>query len=114
MVYTVNKRTPAALIAASTPMSVHYKAQKFLWSTEERDVFPVFYRMNTRKGLTGVFQRHGFREEHFEYLDDCRSLTRWEIAFSAEILTAKLLRSIGLRYPENCLLGIYVREEIPS
>jgi ubiquinone/menaquinone biosynthesis C-methylase UbiE len=54
VVYTVNKWSPASVIAALTPMKVHNLAKRLLWNTEERDTFPVFYRMNTHQKLKGA------------------------------------------------------------
>jgi len=109
LVYTVYKYSPASVVAALTPMSVHHAVKRVLWGTEERDSFPVHYRMNTRSALLNVFQQQGFQLESFSYLDDCRSFARWPLAFNAEILTSKLLRAAGLRYPESCLLAVFVR-----
>ncbi len=110
VVYTVNKWSPSSVVAALTPMSVHHIVKRFLWSTEERDTFPVFYRMNTHRQLKSAFQRNGFKEERFEHLNDCRSVAKWRITFTAEILASKLCTVIKVPYPENCLLGVYVRQ----
>ena len=111
IVYTVAKFSPASLLAAATPLSIHHAAKRFLWDEEERDAFPVAYRMNTRRQLRQQFQRVGFREESFRYLDDCRSFGRWKPLAAMELATWRGLRSLGLRYPEGCLLGIYQRND---
>ena len=107
VVYTVWKWSPASIVAASTPMSVHHGAKHFLWGTEERDTFPVEYRMNTRGTLAHLFEEGGFREEHFSFLDDCRSSHRSKSLNTIELLVWRGLRRLNLRYPERCILASY-------
>jgi SAM-dependent methyltransferase len=109
IIYTVWKWAPASVVAAVTPMSVHHWAKKILWDTEERDTFPVVYGMNTRKRLNGLFKPHGFQEELFLHLDDCRSFQRWKATKTAELVARAALRSVGFGYPENCLLAVFRR-----
>ena len=59
--------------------------------------------------LQTVFAGAGFREVYFRYLDDCRTLARWKATLAAELTVWKALRSVGLHYPETCLLGVYER-----
>ena len=114
VVYTVAKFSPASMVAAVTPLRVHHLAKRLLWEGEERDTFPVVYRMNTRATLRAQFRAAGFREERFRYLDDCRSFARWKPLATAELVLWKGLSSIGMRYPEACLLGIYRRNGEPE
>ncbi len=109
VVYTVAKFSPVSVVSALTPLSMHHVAKRFLWGAEERDTFPVAYKMNTRHTLRTLFQGAGFAEEAFFYLDDCRSFGRWKVLAALELTLWKGLRRIGLRYPEACLLGIYVK-----
>ncbi len=48
VVYTVNRWSPLSMLAALTPHRLHYPLKRLLWGGEERDTFPVAYRMNTR------------------------------------------------------------------
>lgn len=109
IVYTVYRWSPAALAACLTPMAVHHRAKRFLWRSEERDTFPVAYRMNTRRQLARAFSEAGFREAYFAYLDDCRSFARFRRLLTAELWAWRTLRACGLHYPEMCLLGVYER-----
>jgi ubiquinone/menaquinone biosynthesis C-methylase UbiE len=113
VVYTVDRRAPITLISASTPMWFHHAAKRFLWNTREEDTFPVAYRMNTRSCLRKLFESAGFCEVHFRKLDDCRTFAKWKPALMAELLLWKTLRSVGLHYPETCLLGVYERLGTP-
>src|SRR5437762_7726551 len=107
IVYTVSKFSAASLIAAATPTWVHHVVKRYLWWSSERDNFPTFYRMNTRKELLKHFTRAGFSEEIFLYLNDCRSFQRWKWVMILELTTERVFRNLRLRYPELCLLGVY-------
>ena len=51
----------------------------------------------------------GFREQHFAYLDDCRTFHRVRLLHTMELLLWRLLSAADIHYPENCLLGVYTR-----
>jgi len=112
IVYTVSKWSPVTLVSAMTPIWVHHVVKRFLWNTDEKDTFPITYRMNTRKKLQRLFSPAGFHEEEFQYLDDCRSTLRWRMMNALELTIWKVLRSAHIRYPETCILGIY-RKDCP-
>jgi SAM-dependent methyltransferase len=107
VVYTVNKWAPATMVSAITPFWLHVAAKRVLWQTDERDTFPTAYRMNTRGQLKRLFAAGGFQEESFQYLDDCQSFGRFGLLSRLELLAWKGLRSIGLRYPESCILAVF-------
>jgi glycosyltransferase involved in cell wall biosynthesis len=109
VVYTVNRWAPIALASAITPFRFRVFLKRLLWRTEDKDSFPVTYRMNTRKTLARLFGDFGFREVHFAYLDDCRTFARFRLLHRFELGFWRLLRALGLRYPETCLLGTYER-----
>ncbi len=109
VVYTVNQWSPAAIAARVVPFRLHHPIKRVLWRSEERDTFPVAYRMNTRRRLARLFEAQGFREVHFAHLDDCRSLARFRPLHLLELRLWRLLKAAGRRHPENCLLGVYQR-----
>jgi 2-polyprenyl-3-methyl-5-hydroxy-6-metoxy-1,4-benzoquinol methylase len=109
VVYTVSKWSPASLLAAATPMAAHHWLKRLLWGVDPKDTFPTAYLMNTRATLQRQFLSAGFAEEQFHYLDDCRSFASWQVTAAMELWLWKMLRGLGLRYPELCLLGIYRR-----
>ena len=109
VVYTINRWSPVSLITWLAPFRLHHPIKRLLWQTEERDTFPVAYRMNTRSTLQQLFGRHGFREAHFAYLDDCRTLQRYRATLVLELGLWSCLQTFGITYPENCLLGVYER-----
>lgn len=109
VVYTVNRFSPVPLITSVVPFKLHHPAKRVLWGTEEKDTFPTHFRMNTRRRLLEVFQSAGFRESFFTYLDDCRTTSGFRSLQRLELALWRLARRIGWRYPENCLLGVYVK-----
>lgn len=114
IIYTVNRWSPVTLISSAVPFRLHHWIKKHLWNTEERDTFPTAYRMNTRNKLKCLLTSAGFEEEFFQYLDDCRSLSKWRITNAVELSLRTILDMIKLRYPEVCLLGVYMRAESHS
>jgi 2-polyprenyl-3-methyl-5-hydroxy-6-metoxy-1,4-benzoquinol methylase len=110
LIYTVNLWAPVSLAAKCVPFGLHHPIKKVLWRTEEKDTFPTYFRMNTRKRLAALMGAHGLRETGFQYLDDCRTLQRFPLTNRIELLTWRALRAVGLHYPETCLLGTYRRD----
>jgi 2-polyprenyl-3-methyl-5-hydroxy-6-metoxy-1,4-benzoquinol methylase len=114
VIYTVYKWSPVTIVSSLAPFWLHHVVKKRIWNTEEKDTFPTEYRMNTRRDLRRIMGAAGFEEERFSYLDDCRSFARWKLTNLMELVGWKVLRSIGLHYPEVCLLGIYRRSRPAS
>lgn len=107
IVYTVGKWSPVSILARATPTFVHRIAKRALWQTEDRDTFPVHYRMNTHRQLKGLFETAGFVEESFAYLDDCRVFQRWKFLNYLELSARRLLHMMNFKYPESCILAVY-------
>lgn len=107
VIYTPNKWAPVSVLAALVPNHLHYRIKRVFWGGEERDTFPTAFRMNTRDTLSRYFQAQGLQEVYFAYLDDCRTLGGFRALNYLELTAQRALRSVGLRYPENCLLGVY-------
>jgi 2-polyprenyl-3-methyl-5-hydroxy-6-metoxy-1,4-benzoquinol methylase len=111
VLYTVNKWAPVSALSWLVPFALHHRIKSLLWGTMEKDTFPVEYRMNTRSTLRALMGNAGFRERHFEYLDDCRTLAQFRWGSRAELVLWKLLNSVGMHYPETCLLAVYQRSD---
>jgi SAM-dependent methyltransferase len=110
VIYTVNRWSPVPIASRVIPFGLHYPIKRRLWgggNEDEKDTFPVVYKMNTRRHLRRHLEAHGFREESFTHLDDCRTLSRFRAGLWLELSTRRALRALGLTYPENCLLGVY-------
>lgn len=109
VVHTVSKWSPVSLLAAMTPTWVHARVKRAAWNTPSEDTFPTVFRMNTRRDLDRVFGKHGFFEEDFMRLNDTRTLAGWRVTALAELLVERVLRFLGIPYPERCILGVYRR-----
>jgi SAM-dependent methyltransferase len=107
IVLTVNRWSPISIASRLLPFALHHPIKRLFWGGEERDTFPVQYRMNTRAALRGVFQRRGFREIAFAYLDDLSTFGQFKRLGSWELAVWSRFAQAGIVYPENCLLGIY-------
>lgn len=109
VVYTPNKWAPVSLIAALVPNQLHHTFKRLVWDAQARDTFPTAFKLNTRPALRHHFAANGMSETYFAYLDDCRTSSGFAALNYVELSVQKLLRSIGVRYPENCLLGVYAK-----
>lgn len=109
LIYTVNRWSPVPLITSLVPFSLHQPIKRVLWRTEKKDTFPTAFRMNTRAALRRIFERGGFDERGFWHLDDCRAFARFRPTAFLELSLWRALKSVGLHYPETCLLGVYQR-----
>jgi 2-polyprenyl-3-methyl-5-hydroxy-6-metoxy-1,4-benzoquinol methylase len=109
VIYTINQWSPVPMITWLVPFRLHHLPKRLLWQTDPKDTFPVAYHLNTRRVLRRIFEQHRFREAAFGHLDDCRTFSRFRSLLTLELCLWRGLRAIGLRYPENCLLGIYER-----
>jgi SAM-dependent methyltransferase len=107
VVYTVNRFSPVPLITSAVPFALHHPAKRILWGTETKDTFPTYFRMNTRRSLRSLFESESFSEESFAHLDDCRTTGAFRFLQRVELGLWRALRTLGMRYPENCLLGVY-------
>lgn len=107
VIYTVNKWSPAPLLAAVTPLSVHVLAKRLLWNSAERDAFPTAYLLNTRADLQRHMIAAGFSEIGFSYLEDCRSFAQIRSLGSMELMVWRALHAMRLPYPERNILAIY-------
>ncbi|MHC4135938.1 MAG: hypothetical protein ACYTDU_01510 [Planctomycetota bacterium] len=62
------------------------------------------------RALRRVFERYGFAESSFRYVDDCRTFANSRFLQWLEFGTWRLLRTVGLHDPEVCLLAVYTRQ----
>lgn len=73
------------------------------------ETFLAFSRMNTRSRRRQVFEERGLTEERFWLLDDCGVLQQFGSVFPMQMGVSRVLRGLGMAYPENVLLGLYRR-----
>lgn len=111
VVLTVNKWSPITLVSALVPFKLHHAVKQRLWGGKEEDTFPVRYLLNTHRDLREAFDRAGFDEVLYTKLDDLSAFGWFRVLNLVELGVWRVLRSLGLSYPENCLLAIYRRRE---
>jgi 2-polyprenyl-3-methyl-5-hydroxy-6-metoxy-1,4-benzoquinol methylase len=109
VIYTPNRWSPGALAASLVPGRWHDLFARALDTRGKEDVFPTFYRMNTRGRLRALFEEGGFAEAGFAHLANCRTFQRLRIGCFMELSAWRLLRGVRVGYPENDLLGVYRR-----
>lgn len=109
VVFTVNRWSPVALMTWAIPFRLHHPIKRSLWGGEEEDTFPVEYKMNTRSQLRQLFHDAGFVERTFVKLDDLSVFGRFKTLNYLELVAWRVLKRLGMVYPENCLLGVYQR-----
>ncbi len=114
VIYTPHRWSVASMAATLIPDKLHSFFTSLLWDTKAEDVFPTFYRMNTRKQLAALFNSCGFFEIGFAYLANCATLQRFRLTCFAELCLWKLLHSLHIYYPENDLLAVYERSALPN
>jgi SAM-dependent methyltransferase len=109
VIYTPNRWSLASVVASVTPQWFHNLAAGFLWRAKEEDVFPTVYKMNTRQRLASLMSAAGFRETGFARLASCSIWQRFRVLYFLELCLWRVLRAVGLPYPETNLLGVYQR-----
>lgn len=109
VVLTVNRWAPVSIASWLVPFRLHHLIKRALWRTEEKDTFPVAYRMNTRRELRRLFDDAGFREHSFCCVADCCVLHRIPLFNWIELCLWRAFKALSLPYPETCLLGVYER-----
>jgi ubiquinone/menaquinone biosynthesis C-methylase UbiE len=110
IIFTVNLHSPITLVSRSVPQRLHYSVKKLFWGGEEKDTFPTHYKMNTRRTLKQLFEEHDFQERAFLHVDDIAIFRRFRYLGYLETALWWAISRVGVRYPENCLLGVYQRQ----
>lgn len=114
VVYTPHKWAPMSVIASIVPFALHNTFKQLLWRSEARDTFPTQYKLNTRSDLTFHCAAAGLTEVHYERLDDCRTTNSYRLLNQFELKARSLLRSVGVAYPEACILAVFEKPNTVS
>jgi hypothetical protein len=89
------------------PFRLHYELKRRFWVGDADDTFPAYYRMNTRSSLQRCLESAGFVEEMYARTDDLSVFAEFKWLGHAELTCWRVLRAIGLPYPERNLLAVY-------
>jgi SAM-dependent methyltransferase len=109
VVLTVNLWSPVTWVSRLVPFRFHHRVKRLFWGGDEKDTFPVAYRMNTRPALRRALGPAGFRESAFAHAADLTASARFRGWHHLELTAWRILNGVGVVYPENCLFGIYER-----
>jgi len=107
VIYTPNKWSPVPILTRLVPNRWHWHIKRALWDGAARDTFPTAFKLNTRRELMRHCSLQGLEEVYFDRLDDCRTFDAYHWLNVTELALQRSLRSLSIRYPENCLLGVY-------
>ena len=109
VVYTVRKWSPISVITKLSPKQVIHGAKSVLFETEERDTFPVAYRMNTKDVLNRIFSESGFKSVYYKELDDCSVFARFRVMHQVDLAVRKYMTLLRIKYPERNMLSVFER-----
>lgn len=107
VIYTPYKWAPMSVVASALPFKWHHPLKRLIWDAQARDTFPTAYRLNTRRDLQIHTAKAGLAEAHFQFLDDCRVLSRYRALNWCELRLQRVLNAMGMHYPERCILAAY-------
>lgn len=107
IIYTINKYSPIPIITKYTPFWIHHPIKKLFWNTEEKDTFPVEYKLNTKQELISAMASSGFEVVSFNLHDDLATFSKWRITHLMELILWKFLKIIRLPYPERNILAVF-------
>jgi SAM-dependent methyltransferase len=113
IIYTTSKWAPMSIIAMLVPFRLHNPLKRLIWDSEARDTFPTAYKLNTRRDLARHTGANGLKEISYHIIDDCRITGGYRVLQWIELRVRKLLRAVGLRHPESCILAVYERATVP-
>jgi 2-polyprenyl-3-methyl-5-hydroxy-6-metoxy-1,4-benzoquinol methylase len=107
VIYTINKMCPIPIITRLTPFSWHYKIKSIIWGGQEKDTFPISYKMNSKRELNRLFFDQGFENIEFSYFDDTSATINNKILNFIELYIWRILNKFGLNHIENNIFAIY-------
>jgi SAM-dependent methyltransferase len=109
LIYTPYKWAAMSVVASLIPFRWHHPLKQLIWDAEARDTFPTAYKLNTRADLDRYASAHGLTERYFSRLDDCRVFTRYRWINYGELSIQRVLKGLGVHYPETCIIGGFER-----
>lgn len=109
VIYTPHKWAPMSIAATVTPFALHNPLKRLLWTTEARDTFPTQYKLNTRSDIRRHAESSGLEVIDYQRLDDCRITNSYRLLNRLELSARNVLKSVGIPYPEACILTVLRR-----
>jgi SAM-dependent methyltransferase len=110
--HTINRRHYHARIASSLPRWLRVKLVWFLENRKEEDVYPTYYRMNTRSSIENDAAAGGFRVREFHTVNSSAATVMLGPVVILELLLIRFLSRPGWA---DCRRNIIaVLEKCPS
>lgn len=107
VILTVWDYSPITMVSWITPNRVHFPIKRFFWGGEEKDTFPVVYKMNSLSKLKQLFHKEGMVPELLELVADCSATSRWPLLNSLELSAWRVLQTMKIPYPESNILAVF-------
>jgi len=115
-VFTPNRFNYAMLVAALTPYRFHLLWKKLSyyfarreWRDFEEEMFPTFYRANSRRALRVLGAGAEFDEQRLEYVALAHSFGFVTPLYVASLLFERVIDALGWHALKADLLGVFVR-----
>ena len=100
----------ARLVWGILPKGLVYKLISFLEHRKPEDVFPTFYRANSREQLRKLMTTAGFLEQQVQMVFERPVFYFFAPLSALEMLTVRLFRRLGLgEFCASTILGVYRR-----
>lgn len=117
VVFTPNRFNYAMVVAALTPYRFHLLVKKLTyyfarrqWRDFEEELFPTFYRANSRQALAAISARSAFRVQQLQYLAMAHSFGFVKPLYAVSLLFERVIDTLGLHGLKADLLAVFVRE----
>ncbi len=121
VVFTPNRFNYAMVVAALTPYRFHlfwkkltYFVARGEWRDFEEELFPTFYRANSKADLRRLLQRASFQERRLEYLGLAHSFGFIRPLYALSLLFERAIDRFGLHTLKADLLAVFEREGSPA
>jgi len=104
IIYTPNLYNPWRIVAIYFPTFYINKVKKKWWNMPEEDIYPHYYKLNTRKKIKKTLGKLGLEEKAFYYLP-YTYFPRKTIFYYMEYVFALMLHTIRI-FDDN-IIGVY-------
>ena len=112
--HTPNFWSYGTLLAAIIPKRIKIRLAGFLQARKEEDIFPTFYRMNTRRALTNLAQRHGFIVSQLKLTESSAQTVMLGPLVTLELLLIRALRAGILEKFRTNIIAVFQKRPAPE
>jgi SAM-dependent methyltransferase len=109
IIYTVDCWAPVSVLSAIVPFWLHHRIKKLFWGSQQRDTFPVAYKMNRPGALKRLATAFNLEPVSVSVIPDCRIFAAFRVLNWLELCFWRACRAFQLPYPESCILAVFER-----